>query len=160
MRRISSLSSFLQHRRIIPSSSSLFAPSIRSFHVSRASWLDINIDADFQKFEQMAEQGKVDEVIGVIEKDKQEGKITYKNAWRYIRGYALLKKEAEAESLYHQFLEQIAPEDTVSLVYLHSAILNVYFNTQNSDKASKIYRQMPKISKKNFEELLAQQQKK
>ncbi|KAG2383561.1 hypothetical protein C9374_004232 [Naegleria lovaniensis] len=159
MRRISTLSSFLHHHRIVPSSI-LFAPSIRSFHVSRASLLDINVDADFQKFEQLAEQGKVDEVIGVIEKDKQEGKITYKNAWRYIRGYALLKKEAEAEKLYHQFLEQVAPEDTVSLVFLHSAILNVYFNTQNSDKASKIYRQMPKVPKKNFEELLAQQQKK
>ncbi|EFC38334.1 predicted protein [Naegleria gruberi] len=133
--------------------------SIRSFHSSRASLLDINIEDDFKKFETLAEQGKSAEVISIINKDQLDGKITYKNAWRYIRGYALLKKEAEAEQLYNQFIDVINPDDKISLIYHYNAILNVYINTQNTDKASKIFRQIPKIPKKAFEELLAQQKK-
>jgi len=147
--------------RIVRSKPTLFTStqqSYRFFHTSRASLLDINVDADFQKFEQLAEQGKADQVQSIINEDNKAGKITYKNAWRYIRGYALLRKEAEAEQLYNHFLEQINPEDKLSLVNHYNAILNVYINTQNTDKASKIFRQIPKIPKKVFDEMIAQQQ--
>ncbi|KAL9643695.1 hypothetical protein ABK040_016144 [Willaertia magna] len=153
-------SSFLKTSR----NSSIFSTTFHHFHTNLSNKLDLNIDAEFTKFEQLAEQGFSGEqpsakqqVLSIIEKAKNEGKINYKNAWKFIRGYAILRDELQAESLYNEFLEAIPAEDKITLVKHHSALLNAYVLTQNLDKASKVFRSMPKVPKKEFEKLLEQE---
>jgi tetratricopeptide (TPR) repeat protein len=131
-----------------------FQNKFKFYHSTNKQFLNLTNDKNFEYYEKIASEGKIEEVNEAVVNARKSGDLTIKNVWKYIRGYALLKREEEAEQLYEEFLEKLESNDILGEIHLHNALLNVYILTKNSDKASEVFQKIPKLPKKEMDALL------